>query len=121
MGIHILKLVESNPGGDHSGTMVHFQVALHVAYWLSSEVQVQFSKWIGELLLTGRVELGKEKTPEELDAIWKSRIAEEQAKIQFCVCCVLFVTGALIYFKNKNDRNGDERISATITRFSSFF
>jgi hypothetical protein len=62
--------------------MVHFQVALHVAYWLSSEVQVQFSKWIGELLLTGRVELGKEKTPEELDAIWKSRIAEEQAKLQ---------------------------------------
>ena len=82
MGIHILKLVESKPGGNHSGTMVHFQVALHVAYWLSSEVQVQFSKWIGELLLTGRVELGKEKTPEELDAIWKSRIAEEQAKLQ---------------------------------------
>jgi len=40
------------------------------------------SKWIGELLLTGRVELGKEKTPEELDAIWKNRIAEEQARTQ---------------------------------------
>ena len=81
MGIHIAELTNCK-NGSHSGTMVHFQVALHVAYWLSSEVQVQFSKWIGELLLTGRVELGKEKTPEELDAIWKSRIAEEQAKIQ---------------------------------------
>ena len=81
MGIHIFDLVRTKPG-HNGGTMVHFQVALHVAYWLSSEVQVQFSKWIGELLLTGRVELGKEKTPEELDAIWKSRIAEEQAKIQ---------------------------------------
>ena len=81
MGIHIAELTNCK-NGSHQGTMVHFQVALHVAYWLSSEVQVQFSKWIGELLLTGRVELGKEKTFEELDAIWKSRVAEEQAKIQ---------------------------------------
>ena len=81
MGIPVFDLVRTKPG-HNGGTMVHFQVALHVAYWLSSEVQVQFSKWIGELLLTGRVELGKEKTPEELDAIWKSRVAEEQAKIQ---------------------------------------
>ena len=81
MGIPVFDLVRTKPG-HNGGTMVHFQVALHVAYWLSSEVQVQFSKWIGELLLTGRVELGKEKTPEELDAIWKSRIAEEQAKLQ---------------------------------------
>ena len=80
-GIPVFDLVRTKPG-HNGGTMVHFQVALHVAYWLSSEVQVQFSKWIGELLLTGRVELGKEKTPEELDAIWKSRVAEEQAKIQ---------------------------------------
>ena len=152
IGISILKLIESNPGGDHSGTMVHFQVALHVAYWLSSEVQVQFSKWIGELLLTGRVELGKEKTPEELDAIWKSRVAEEQAKIQadylreklskdlyllrnkklfvflFCfylcfyfvfICVfilylfVFYLTGARIYFKNKNDSDSNERVATT--------
>jgi len=50
--------------------------------WAHPPFLAEVTSWIQELLITGRVELGKEKTPEELDAIWKSRIAEEQAKIQ---------------------------------------
>ena len=135
-GIPVAELTNCK-NGSHQGTMVHFQVALHVAYWLSSEVQVQFSKWIGELLLTGRVELGKEKTPEELDAIWKRRIAEEQAKIQADYLreklskdlyllrnkklFVFFLTGARIYFKNKNDSDSNERVAASTARNSSSF
>ena len=34
MGIHIFDLGRTKPG-HNGGTMVHFQVALHVAYWLS--------------------------------------------------------------------------------------
>ena len=64
LDIHICisKLVQRNQSGRGTSqdTNVHFLVALHLAYWLSREVQVQFSKWIGELLLIGRVELGNE-------------------------------------------------------------
>ena len=33
--IPILDLVQSRPGGDHSGTWVHHQVAIHLAMWIS--------------------------------------------------------------------------------------
>ena len=82
MGIPITKLVVINQAGraDMQGTNVHFLVALHLAYWLSTEVQVQFSKWIGELLLTGRVELGNEMNAQQLEDAWRRINEELQAK-----------------------------------------
>jgi hypothetical protein len=53
---------------------------VHLAHWLSTEVQVQFSKWIGELLLTGRVELGKEMNVQQLEDVWKRLNDEVKAK-----------------------------------------
>jgi hypothetical protein len=51
--ICISELVTKNLGGRGTSqdTNVHFLVALHLAYWLSIEVQVQFSKWIAELCI----------------------------------------------------------------------
>ena len=82
IGIPITELVIINQGGraDRQGTCVHFRLALHLAYWLSTEVQVQFSKWIAELLLTGRVELGNEMNVQQLEDVWKRRIEEGEAK-----------------------------------------
>jgi len=81
-----IALLTSCKGGNintvEQGTFAHPDLAIIIASWASKSFQFQVSRWIRELLLTGRVELGKEKTPEELDAIWKSRVAEEQAKIQ---------------------------------------
>ena len=81
IGIPIFDLVRTKPG-HNGGTMVHRRVAMYLAQRISPLFNVQVTGYLDELLLTGRVELGKEKTPEELDAIWKSRIAEEQAKTQ---------------------------------------
>ena len=81
IGIPIFDLVRTKPG-HNGGTMVHRRVAMYLAQRISPLFNVQVTGYLDELLLTGRVELGKEKTPEELDAIWKSRVAEEQAKIQ---------------------------------------
>ena len=64
------------------GTFAHPDLAMAIAMWAHPPFLAEVTSWIQELLITGRVELGKEKTPEELDAIWKSRIAEEQAKLQ---------------------------------------
>ena len=81
IGIPIAELTKCK-NGSHQGTMVHRRVAMYLAQRISPLFNVQVTGYLDELLLTGRVELGKEKTPEELDAIWKSRVAEEQAKIQ---------------------------------------
>jgi len=82
LDIHICisKLVQRNQSGRglSQDTTVHFLVALHLAYWLSTEVQVQFSKWIGELLLTGRVELGNEMNVQQLEDVWRRRMQEGQ-------------------------------------------
>jgi hypothetical protein len=82
IGIPISKLVQRNQSGRGTSqdTNVHFLVALHLAYWLSTEVQVQFSKWIGELLLTGRVELGNEMNVQQLEDAWRRINEELQAK-----------------------------------------
>jgi len=81
IGIPILDLVKSTPGGNHSGTWVHRRVAMYLAQRISPLFNVQVTGYLDELLLTGRVELGKEKTPEELDAIFNRRIAEQQADV----------------------------------------
>jgi len=75
-GIPVLNLVESNIGGNHSGTWVHRKVALHLAQWISPEFSVQVTNWLDELLITGKVVLGEEKTTEELETKYKERLEE---------------------------------------------
>lgn len=73
-GIPGIELIKTNIGGDHTGTWVHRKVAIHLAQWISPTFSVQVSNWLDELLLTGKVELGKEKNYEELENIYKIRI-----------------------------------------------
>jgi hypothetical protein len=51
IGIPILELYEKTKGGcgTSQDTWVDWRVALHLAQWLSPAVQVQVTKWIGEL------------------------------------------------------------------------
>jgi predicted GIY-YIG superfamily endonuclease len=51
----------------------HPQVAINVAQWISPEFSVKVSAWIYELMLTGKVELGKEKSSKELDKIYEKK------------------------------------------------
>ena len=80
IGIPIFDLVRTKPG-HNGGTMVHRRVAMYLAQRISPLFNVQVTGYLDELLLTGHVELGKEKTPEELDAIFNRRIAEQQADV----------------------------------------
>ena len=81
-----IALLTSIKGGNINtviqGTFAHPDLAMAIAMWAHPPFLAEVTGWIQELLLTGRVELGKKKTPEQLDAIFKRRIAEEQAKIQ---------------------------------------
>jgi hypothetical protein len=78
IGIPIAELTNCK-NGNRQGTMVHRRVAMYLAQRISPLFNVQVTGYLDELLLTGRVELGKEKTPEQLDAIFNRRIAEQQA------------------------------------------
>jgi hypothetical protein len=79
-GITLLTSIRGNCPS--RGTFAHPDLAMAIAMWAHPPFLAEVTSWIQELLITGKVELGKEKTLEELDAIWKSRVAEEQAKIQ---------------------------------------
>lgn len=61
--------------GKYGGTFIHPDLAVQLAQWCSSSFALQVSRWIRELMLTGRVELGKEKTNEELEDIFETRRA----------------------------------------------
>ena len=76
IGIPILELFVTTVGGNHSGTWVHRKVAIHLAQWLSPNFAVQVSNWVDELLITGNVELGNEKSSKELDNKFQERIIE---------------------------------------------
>ena len=78
--IRITGLIYTIQGGrpELQGTWVDWRVALHLAQWLSPAVQVQVTGWIGELMLTGRVELGNEMSPQQLDEAWQQRVIDAQ-------------------------------------------
>jgi len=79
MGNPIIELIYTKQGR-YGGTWVHRKVAYHLAQWVSPYFAVQVTNWLDELLLTGKVELGKEKSNEELDNIYKSKFDEIVSK-----------------------------------------
>jgi hypothetical protein len=76
MRIPITDLITSIQGGDPKlqGTWVHRKVAYHLAQWISPCFAVQVSNWLDELFVTGRVESGKEKSNEEIEAQYRKQI-----------------------------------------------
>jgi hypothetical protein len=65
-GITLLTSICGNCPG--RGTYAHPDLAMAIAMYAHPPFLAEVSGWIQELLITGRVELGKEKTPEQLDA-----------------------------------------------------
>ena len=82
IGIPILDLLDSKVGGSHSGTYVHRKVAYHLAQWISPQFAVQVSNVLDELMLTGKVELGKEKSDEELENAYKEKLSEMENQLE---------------------------------------
>jgi hypothetical protein len=86
IGVPLEELIISKHGGDTksgipdlmNGTWVHRKVALHLAQWVSPLFAVQVSEWLDELLITGSVELGKEKSDDEIMKKFKKTIKENK-------------------------------------------
>lgn len=58
------------------GTWIHPDLGLNLAQWCSPNFSAQVSKWLRELIFTGAVELGNEKSNEEIDAKYQELIKE---------------------------------------------
>jgi hypothetical protein len=69
-----IDILQASIGGNHTGTFAHPDIAIQIAQWCSPSFAIQVSQWIRELLLTGKVELGNEKTSGEFDDIFSQRI-----------------------------------------------
>ena len=65
-----IALLTSCKGGNNNtveqGTFAHPDLAIEIATWAHKSFRFQVSQWIRELMITGRVELGKEKSGQEL-------------------------------------------------------
>ena len=70
----ILELITSKIGGNHTGTWVHRKIGYHLAQWLSPNFAIQVSNWLDELFITGKVELGQEKSNKELENKFQEQI-----------------------------------------------
>lgn len=64
-----LEIIE----GRNGGTYAHPDIAIAIAMWCDKYFHLQVCRWIRELLLTGKVELDKEKSNEELEKIYKEK------------------------------------------------
>ena len=68
-GINISQLIEvykGNSGKYVQGTWIHPDLGIQLAQWCLPNFALQVSRWIRELLITDKVELGKEKSNDEI-------------------------------------------------------
>jgi hypothetical protein len=70
----LIQVCKGNSSKFQQGTWVHRKVAIHLAQWLSPSFAVQVSNWLDELFITGKVELGQEKSNKELENKFQEQI-----------------------------------------------
>lgn len=63
------KLIEVNVGRN-GGTWVHRKIGIDLSRWISIKFFSQIIDWTDEILLTGKVELGKEASLQTLNNTW---------------------------------------------------
>jgi hypothetical protein len=70
--IHTNELIKYESGSIYErSTWAHPQVAINIAQWISAEFDVLVSKWVYEIMLTGKVDIRDNKTNQELDTMNK--------------------------------------------------
>jgi len=91
-GIPVSEIIKVGSGSKHENdtknlTWSHPQVAINIAQWISPEFDVLVSKWVYEIMLTGKVDIRDNKTTQELDKmnienkLLKNRIKLLESKV----------------------------------------
>jgi hypothetical protein len=79
------NLIEIHQAGNkyNQGTWVHPELGINLAQWCCPDFALQVSRWVRELIITGKVEQGHEKKEEELKEVYESKISTlEQQLLQ---------------------------------------
>ena len=72
VGIPTFELLKQEQGGNSERhTWSHPQVSINIAQWISPEFDVLVSKWVYEIMLTGKLDIRDNKTTQELDIMNK--------------------------------------------------
>lgn len=71
-----LEVYKGNTSKYSQGTWIHPDLGLNLAQWCSTNFAAQVSKWLRELIFTGNVELGKEKSNEEITNAFQKLLKE---------------------------------------------
>jgi len=80
IGITISELITHQTGsGSEQKTWVHPYVAINIAQWISPQFDAKISSWIYEVMLTGKIDIGKTKSFQQL--LLKNK--EQKIKIQY--------------------------------------
>lgn len=74
-------IIVSRGGELHEHTWAHRYVVYHIAMWISSKFYVKVLKWLDELFTTGSVTLGKEKSCEEIESRYMTKIQLLESKL----------------------------------------
>ena len=85
VGIPTSALIEIYKGGNNKylqGTWIHPDLGIHLAQWCNPSFSLQVSRWVRELLITGKVEQGKEKSSEELKSEYEKKFDELKEQYQ---------------------------------------
>lgn len=77
-------LIEVHQAGNkyNQGTWIHPDLGINLAQWCCPDFSLQVSKWVRELIVTGRVEQGHEKKEEELKEAYESKISALEAELK---------------------------------------
>ena len=101
-GITVVELLKQEQGGNgERHTWAHPQVAINIAQWISPEFDVLVSKWVYEIMLTGKVDIRYNKTTEELDTMNKENKLLKN-RIKLLESKVLQKQPREVYEENKN-------------------
>lgn len=74
------SLISRSIEGRNGGTYFPIDIAIQIAQWIDPYFALQVSRWTREILLFGKVELGKEKSNEELENKFHSIITNTTEK-----------------------------------------
>lgn len=110
-----VKIIDSIQG-KNGGTFYHPDLAILFAQWLSPSFAIQVSRCVRELLLTGSVVLGREKSSAELDMIYEEK--------RLSLDIQPYLAKDLVYFfefiPNKDDLEEPELLSDINIHFFEF-
>ena len=83
VGIPTDEIIRYESGSIYErSTWAHPQVAINIAQWISPEFDVLVSKWVYEIMITGKVDIRENKTTQELDQMNKeNKLLKNRVKL----------------------------------------